>query len=149
MEVVIRPGKIEDVPQALQLIKELALFEKEPDEVITTTASMERDGFGKHPAYILTVAELNKQVVGIAIYFVKYSTWKGKGVYLDDLVVSESMRGKGIGQLLFDHVINYSKSIDAKQMHWQVLDWNEPAITFYKKFNASFDNGWVNCKLNF
>lgn len=149
MEVLIRAGKIEDVPHALQLIKELALFEKEPNEVVTTIASMEQDGFGDHPSYILTVAELNGAVVGIAIYFVKYSTWKGKGIYLDDIVVTESLRRKGIGKLLFDYVINYAKSIDAKQMHWQVLDWNEPAIAFYKKYNTYFDNGWINCKLSF
>lgn len=149
MEVLIRAGKIEDVPHALQLINELALFEKEPNEVVTTIASMERDGFGDNPSYILTVAELNGVVVGIAIYFVKYSTWKGKGVYLDDIVVTESLRGKGIGKLLFDHVINYARSIDAKQMHWQVLDWNEPAIAFYKKYNTHFDKGWINCKLSF
>lgn len=149
MEVLIRAGKIEDVPQALLLIKELALFEKEPNEVITTIASMEQDGFGDHPSYTLTVAELDGAIVGIAIYFVKYSTWKGKGVYLDDIVVTESLRGKGIGKLLFDHVINYAKSIDAKQMHWQVLDWNEPAIAFYKKYNTYFDKGWINCKLSF
>lgn len=149
MEVIIRPGKIEDVPQALALVKELALFEKEPDEVKTTVATMERDGFGANPCYILTVAEWNNQVVGVAIYFVKYSTWKGKGVYLDDIVVTESMRGKGIGKLLFDEVLRYSKTTDAKQLHWQVLDWNEAAISFYKKYNAHFDKGWINCKLNF
>jgi GNAT superfamily N-acetyltransferase len=149
MEVLIRPGKIEDVPQALNLIKELALFEKEPNEVVTTIASMEQDGFGNNPSYMLTVAVLNETIVGIAVYFIKYSTWKGKGVYLDDIVVTESLRGKGIGKLLFDHVINYAKSIDAKQMHWQVLEWNEPAIAFYKKYDTSFDKGWINCKLSF
>lgn len=148
-EVIIRPGKKEDVSQALELIKELAVFEKAPDAVTNTIDAMLHDGFGAEPCYYLTVAELDDKVVGIAIYFIKYSTWKGKGVYLEDIVVTESMRGKGIGKLLFDEVIGFTKSIGAKQMHWQVLDWNKPAIDFYKKYNAELDSEWINCKLYF
>ena len=86
-------------------------------------------------------------MVGIAIYHLKYSTWKGRGVYLDDIVVTESMRGKKIGSVLFDEVVKDSQRLNAKQLHWQVLDWNEPAIRFYKKYNANMDGEWINCKL--
>lgn len=147
--VIIRPGRKEDVPQALALIKELAHFENAPDEVSNSVAAMISDGFGDKPCYYLTVAEIDNNVVGIAIYFIKYSTWKGKGVYLDDIVVTEKMRGKGIGKLLFDHVLHFAKSIGGKQLHWQVLDWNKPAIDFYKKYNANLDAEWINCKLTF
>ncbi len=148
MEVTIRKSLPEDIPQVLNLIKELALYEKAPDEVTNTEADMLRDGFGEQPVFRLLVAESENKIHGIAIYFIKYSTWKGKGVYLDDIVVSENLRGKGIGKKLFDALIDDCKAIGAKQLHWQVLDWNEPAIKFYKKYHASFDSEWINCKLN-
>lgn len=148
MEVNIRKGRPEDIPQVLNLIKELALYEKAPDEVTNTEADMLRDGFGEQPVFRLLVAESENKIHGIAIYFIKYSTWKGKGVYLDDIVVSESLRGRGIGKKMFDAVIAECKSIGAKQLHWQVLDWNEPAIKFYEKYHASFDKEWINCKLD-
>lgn len=148
MPVLIRKGIPEDVPAVLSLIRELALYEKAPQEVTNTEADMLRDGFGPSPVFRLQVAESDGEVVGMAIYFIKYSTWKGKGVYLDDIVVRESMRGQGIGKLLLDAVIRDCGSIGAKQLHWQVLDWNEPAIRFYEKYRASFDGEWINCKLN-
>lgn len=143
----IRKGKKTDLPAVLKLIQELAHYEKAPEEVTNTIEAMERDGFGDNPVFRLLVAEIEEKVVGMAIYFIKYSTWKGKGVYLDDVVINENFRGKGIGKLLLNEVIRDSKNLGAKQLHWQVLDWNESAIGFYKKYDASFDNEWINCKL--
>ena len=148
MTITIRKGLPGDVPQVLSLIRELALYEKAPHEVTNNEADMLKDGFGPDPAFRLLVAESESGICGIAIYFIKYSTWKGKGVYLDDIVVSEPLRGRGIGRKLFDAVIDDCKSIGAKQLHWQVLDWNEPAIRFYQKYQASFDDEWINCKLD-
>jgi GNAT superfamily N-acetyltransferase len=145
----IRKGNKDDLPRVLELIRELALFEKAPDEVENTVKDMEEDGFGQDAAYKLLVAEMDNKIVGIAVYFIKYSTWKGKGIYLDDLLVTEEYRGKGIGKKLFDEVIDEAKKINAKQMHWQVLDWNTPAIDFYKKYGASIDAEWLDCKLHF
>lgn len=145
--IVIRKGIKSDIPAVLSLIKELALYEKAPEEVTNTIEDMEGDGFGAQPVFRMLVAENEGKVVGMAIYFIKYSTWKGKGVYLDDIVVNESYRGKGIGKLLLDGVIRDCKTLGAKQLHWQVLDWNAPAIGFYKKYASSFDSEWINCKL--
>jgi len=148
MQTTIRKGIKADIPSVLHLIKELALYEKAPEEVTNTVEAMERDGFGENPIFRMLVAEAEGNVVGMAIYFIKYSTWKGKGVYLDDIVVNETYRGKGIGKMLLDEVIHDCKNLGAKQLHWQVLDWNEPAIGFYKKYHSSFDTEWINCKLN-
>ncbi|MBS1764116.1 MAG: GNAT family N-acetyltransferase [Bacteroidetes bacterium] len=147
--MLIRKGKTEDVPAALQLIKELAEFEKAPEQVINTEAKMLEDGFGKNPVYRMLVAESEGKVIGIAIYFLKYSTWKGKGIYLDDIVVNENFRGQGTGMKLFEAVRKEAIEEGCRQLHWQVLDWNERAIDFYKKFNAEFDAEWINCKLHF
>ncbi len=149
MNIIVRKGTEKDIAEALGLIKELALFEKAPEQVITNVEQMINDGFGQNPLYKLMVAELNSEVVGIAVYFNKYSTWKGKGLYLDDIVVKESFRGKKIGSLLFEAVMHEAKNTGCKQMHWQVLDWNEPAINFYKKYHAEMDGEWINCKLHF
>lgn len=143
----IRKGTPKDIPAVLNLIRELALYEKAPQEVTNSELDMERDGFGDKPVFSMLVAEKEDKVVGMAIYFIKYSTWKGKGVYLDDIVVNEKFRGQGIGKLLLDEVIRDCQSMGAKQLHWQVLDWNEPAIGFYKNYDASFDTEWINCKL--
>lgn len=147
--LLIRKGTKQDLPSVLDLIHELALFEKAPEQVTNTIHDMEADGFGKNPVFDFYVAELNNNIVGIAVYFVKYSTWKGKGLYLDDLFVTEKFRGKGIGKKLFDIIIEEAKKINAKQLHWQVLDWNTPAIGFYKKYGASIDAEWLDCKMNF
>ena len=147
--LLIRKGTKQDLPSVLDLINELALFEKAPEQVINTVNDMEKDGFGKNPVFTFYVAELNNTIVGIAVYFVKYSTWKGKGLYLDDLFVTEKFRGKGIGKKLFDIIIEEAKNINAKQLHWQVLDWNTPAINFYKKYGATVDAEWLDCKLHF
>jgi GNAT superfamily N-acetyltransferase len=144
----IRKGKKEDLQVLLNLIFELAEFEKAPDAVTNTVKDMERDGFGDKPAFEFFVAEIENKIVGIALYFIKYSTWKGIGIYLDDLIVTEKHRGKNIGKDLFQKVIDEAKKINAKQMHWQVLDWNTPAIEFYKKYEASVDGEWLDCKLS-
>ena len=148
MRITIRKGEKKDIPAVLGLIKELALFEKAPLEVTNTAADMERDGFSDSPVFMLQVAENDSVIVGMAIYFIKYSTWKGKGVYLDDIVVNENFRQQGIGKLLLEAVILHSHELGAKQLHWQVLDWNEPAIKFYEKYKATFDREWINCKLS-
>lgn len=149
MKIIIRKGTKQDIPRTLELVKELALFEKEPEQVITNVEQMLKDGFGEKPVYRLLVADVDEMVQGIAIYFIKYSTWKGKGIYLDDIIVQEKFRGMGIGKKLFNEVMEECKRENCRQLHWQVLDWNEPAINFYKKYNATFDKGWINCKINF
>lgn len=144
----IRKGTKADLPGVFLLINELASFEKAPEAVTNTIAMMENDGFGENPVFGFHVAEVDSEIVGMALYFVKYSTWKGRGLYLDDLIVTERMRGKGIGQKLFDAFIAEAKKIDAKQVHWQVLDWNTPAVDFYKKLGASIEAEWWDCKMN-
>lgn len=144
---VIRKGNKEDLPAVLELIRELALFEKAPEQVTNTLDAMEQDGFGEKPVFGLHVAEMDGAVVGMALYFVKYSTWKGKGLYLDDLVVTEKHRGKGIGTKLLSAYLQVAKEINAQQAHWQVLDWNTPAIDLYKKMGASIEQEWLDCKL--
>jgi GNAT superfamily N-acetyltransferase len=143
----IREGKREDLPQVLELIKELALYEKAPHEVDNTEERMLEDGFGDKPVFEFFVAEADNKIVGIAIYFYSYSTWKGKCIYLEDLIVTESYRGKGLGKALFDKVVEKAKEVDARRVSWQVLDWNEPAINFYKSLDAVLDPEWINCKL--
>lgn len=145
----IREGNKEDLPQVLELIKELAEYEKALDQVENTVNAMERDGFGDNPIFGLFVAEKGAAIVGISIYYYRYSTWKGKRLYLEDIVVTEKERGSGIGKLLFDRTIEHARLTSCTGMMWQVLDWNEPAINFYKKYyNASFDGGWINCSLS-
>ncbi len=145
--IEIRKGTKEDLPRLMELIQELALFEKAPDSITNTIKDMEADGFGSAPVFEFYVAITDNIIVGIALYFVKYSTWKGKGIYLDDLIITEKYRGKGIGKILFDKIIDEAKKINAKQLHWQVLDWNTPAIDFYKKYGADIDATWLDCKL--
>ena len=146
--MIIRPGEKRDIPAAHSLIQELAEYEKAPNEVTTTVASMEEDGFGERPFYEFFVAESEGEIVGIAVYFYSYSTWKGRAMYLEDLVVRESKRRLGIGKLLFDALVKKAKEIGAKRLSWQVLDWNTPAIEFYKKINAEMDPTWVNCRFS-
>lgn len=145
--IVIRQGTIQDVEQVMDLVRELALYERAPDEVTNTEEQMRRDGFGENPAFGLFVAELNDTVVGIALHYIRYSTWKGKMLYLEDIVVRESHRGKGIGSLLFEACMQHCLKMDYAGMSWQVLDWNEPALRFYSKYDALLDSEWVNGKL--
>jgi len=145
----LREGKIEDLPRVLELIKELALYEKAPEQVTNTLDLMEADGFGPNPVYGLFVCEKQPaaEIIGIAIYYYRYSTWKGKRLYLEDIVVTESERGQGAGKLLFDRVMAKSLEANCTGMMWQVLDWNEPAINFYKKYGATLEAGWLNAHL--
>jgi len=145
----LREGKIEDLPAVLELIKELALYEKAPEQVTNTLELMEKDGFGPNPVYgfYVCVQNTTESIIGIAIYYYRYSTWKGKRLYLEDIVVTESERGNGAGKLLFDQVMAKSLEADCTGMMWQVLDWNEPAINFYKKYNATLEAGWLNAHL--
>lgn len=147
MEYRIRKGTPQDIPDTFRLIKELAAYEKAADEVKTSIESMLEDGFGENPAFQLLVATVNDHVVGIALYFSHYSTWKGRCLYLDDLVVEEKYRGNGIGEALIQALMEEARKMKAKRMLWQVLDWNEPAIKFYKRLNATLDGEWINCKI--
>jgi GNAT superfamily N-acetyltransferase len=147
MNYTIRKANKGDASAMLALVKELAIYEKAPDAVEVTLAEMEEAGFGPHAIYSAFVAEINNTVVGMALYYTKYSTWKGKAIYLDDIVVNEQYRRYGIGGKLFEEVVKVCKAMGVRKMDWQVLDWNEPAIQFYKKYNSAFSNEWVNCTL--
>ena len=149
MSVLIRRAKKEDCVAMLGLIKELAIYEKAPNDVTVTLSHFEESGFGNHPVYWAFVAECNNQIVGMALYYIRYSTWKGQKMYLEDFIVSQKNRGNKIGALLFNRLIDEAKEKKLNGIVWQVLEWNKPAIHFYKKYNATFDNEWVNCAFNF
>jgi len=147
--MAIRKGRKEDLSQVLNLVKELAIYEKAPNEVEVTISQMEEWGFGSDKIFDFFVAENNGEIVGIAVYYYKYSTWKGKCLFLEDIIVTENERKNGFGKLLFDAVVQVAKKDKVKRMEWQVLEWNEPAINFYKKTKTVFDDEWVNCKLTY
>ncbi len=144
MNVEIRTATSEDMPSVLELIQELADYENAPDEVVVTVDQLTNDGFGQNKVFDAQVAVINQEIVGFALYYTGYSTWKGRTLYLEDFVIKEALRGKGIGKLLFEKVISIAKSSGAQRMDWQVLDWNDPAINFYKKYNAELDPEWLN-----
>ena len=149
MDIIIRPAKKEDCQRMMDLIHELAVYEKAPEQVVVPFDHFVESGFGPNPVWWALVAEVNSVVVGMALYYVRYSTWKGQRMYLEDILVTEDMRGQKIGSLLFDALIQEAKEKGFNGMNWQVLDWNEPAINFYKKYNANFDPEWVNCSIVF
>lgn len=150
MSVVnIRTAVKEDCPRLLELIKELAVYEREPDAVTVSQEHFEESGFGEQPVWWAIVAELDSVVVGFALYYIRYSTWKGQRMYLEDLIVTEEHRGKGIGKQLLDELIVIARKKGFNGMLWQVLDWNEPAINFYKRYEASFDPQWINVSIDF
>jgi GNAT superfamily N-acetyltransferase len=153
MNVNIRKAIKADCERMMELVKELALYEKAPNEVTVEFNHFIESGFGPNPVWWAYVAEItnednSKQIVGFALYYIRYSTWKGQRMYLEDIIVTENMRGNGIGKKLFDQLILVCKELQFKGINWQVLDWNEPAINFYKKFDGvKFDGEWVNCSL--
>lgn len=149
MSIIIRDAVREDVPTMFELIKELALYENAPEQVTNTVEQMYVDGFGENPSFGTIVSEVDGEIVGMALYYYRYSTWKGKRLYLEDLIVSENMRGKGLGEKLLNATIEKARQTSCTGLMWQVLDWNEPAINFYKKFGARFDEEWVNVHIDF
>ena len=132
----------------MELVAELAKYERAPQEVTVTLDHFIGSGFGTNPVWWAFVAEVEGKVEGFALYYIRYSTWKGQRMYLEDIIVTEKMRGKGLGKLLFERLITEAKEKKLSGIVWQVLEWNQPAIEFYKKYNASFDSEWVNCAIN-
>ncbi|MGC4041253.1 MAG: GNAT family N-acetyltransferase [Flavobacterium sp.] len=149
--MLIRKGEKKDMKAVLDLIQELAIFEKEPDAVEVTVADLEKDGFGEDPLFYTFVAEVNsgsgdseqaKQIIGVALYYYRYSTWKGKTIHLEDLIVKEAMRGSGVGFELYSKIIEQGKIDNVRRIEWAVLDWNTPAIEFYQKSGARILEDW-------
>lgn len=140
----LRKAVKEDCKRLLELIQELADFEKAPDEVTVTMEEFVDAGFGEHPVWEAFVIEADGKIQGMALYYIRYSTWKGRRMYLEDIIVTQDMRGKGYGKVLFEKVWEVCKERNYSGMVWQVLDWNTPAIDFYKKYDAQFDGGWLN-----
>jgi GNAT superfamily N-acetyltransferase len=143
----IRTGRKEDLPRVLELIKELAEYERAAHEVANTVSLMEKDGFGPTPVFGFFVCENENGIVGLSLYYWRYSTWKGKRLYLEDIIVTESERGRGLGKILFDKTMEKALEENCTGMMWQVLDWNEPAINFYKKYGTNMGQEWINCNL--
>lgn len=154
MNITIRPAAKEDCARIMELVHELAEFEKAPQEVTVSFDHFVESGFGQSPVWWAFVAEAPpgqngaKEMVAFALYYIRYSTWKGQRMYLEDIIVTQAWRGRGIGKLLMDRVLEEAKNKQFTGVMWQVLDWNEPAIAFYKKYNATFDAGWVNCNVD-
>ena len=146
--MIIRKGVRKDIPQVLDLIKELAEFENAPDQVTNTIERLENDGFGNQPVYDLFVAESENKIIGMAITYFRYSTWKGKNLYIEDLIINEKFRREGIGLKVFEELKKFAKNTSCVGISLQVLDWNKIGINFYKKLNMKFDKEWVNCNLN-
>ena len=149
MSITVRKGTPNDLNQAFELVQELAEYEKALHEVENSVERMMEDGFGKKPIFEFFVAEENGKIEGVAIFYYRYSTWKGKAIFLEDLVVRKAKRGAGIGKKLLDAIVQEAKDVNARQVMWQGLDWNEPAINFYKKLGTDLDESWINCKLEF
>ncbi|MGZ3867145.1 MAG: N-acetyltransferase family protein [Bacteroidia bacterium] len=149
IDIKIRKGTKEDLPQVLGLVKELAVYERAPNEVEVTVEEMQGWGFGKGSIFEFFVAEDGSKIVGISLYYYKYSTWKGKCLFLEDIIVTESYRRYGLGSKLFNEVARVAKQQKVRRMEWQVLEWNVTALDFYKKYNSNFDDEWVNCKLTY
>jgi len=145
----IRPSVPADVAAMMQLIHELAVFEKAPNEVVANAETLLQSGFQEHPLFVAWVAEKDGLIVGMALCYIRYSTWKGPVLYLEDLIVTESFRVNGIGKALFEKCIAHAKHNNYRRMVWQVLDWNTPAIDFYKGYGAQIEDGWLNASIDF
>ena len=144
MEIKIRRAASKDCPRLLELIHELAVYEKAPQEVTVSLEHFEKSGFGEQPVWWAFVAEDEKGIQGFALYYIRYSTWKGQTLYLEDIIVTAERRGEGIGGKLFEQILAEAKERKLVRVGWQVLEWNEPAINFYKKYKASLDPEWIN-----
>ncbi len=138
----IRKATKNDMPQVLELIQELAIFEKEPDAVVVTVDDLVRDGFSENPLFQCFVAEVENEIIGMALYYYRYSTWKGKTIHLEDLIVKENKRGTGAGFALYKEIIKQGKAENVRRIEWNVLDWNTPAINFYEKSGAKVLGDW-------
>jgi len=147
MKIIIRKGVKEDLSSVLELIKELADYEESLEKVTITLEELESDGFGDHPWFWFLVAEDNNKIIGLSFYWIRYSTWKGKLLFLEDFVIKEKYRRDGIGSKLFEETIKICKTLNLNGMIWQVLDWNSPAIDFYQKYDAQISKNWLNGKL--
>ena len=148
MESIIRDARKEDMPAVLELINELAAFEKEPEAVITTVETLENEGFGENPLFHVFVAEVKGRIEGMALVYYRFSTWKGRTLHLEDLIVREEMRGTGLGNALFRKVIEYAESQSLKRVEWVVLDWNQHAIDFYERSGATILKGWYTVQMD-
>lgn len=146
--MIIRKGIPEDMPAVLELIKELAVFENEPNAVVITADDLVNDGFSEQPLFYVFVAEIASQIVGIALYYYRYSTWKGKTIHLEDLIIQQNMRGSGLGYALYSEVIKQGKKDKVRRIEWNVLDWNTPAINFYKNSGAIILDDWKVAQMN-
>ncbi|WP_029034488.1 GNAT family N-acetyltransferase [Salinimicrobium terrae] len=148
MDTKIRDARKEDMPAVLELIKELAVFEKEPDAVITTVETLEKEGFGTNPLFHVFVAEVEGQIEGMALVYYRFSTWKGRTLHLEDLIVREKKRGTGLGNALYKKVIAYAKEQGLKRVEWVVLDWNQHAIDFYERSGATILKDWYTVQMD-
>lgn len=148
MNVNIRLAERSDCPRLIELVRELAEYERAPQEVTVTPEEFEAAGFGHYPVWKAFVAEVDGAIEGFAIFYTRFSTWKGCRLYLEDFIVAEKMRGRGLGKILFEQVIREAKTGGYNGMVWQVLDWNEPAINFYNKYEAGIEAGWLNGSLS-
>lgn len=149
MNITIRRAEKTDCERILELVKELAVYEKAPDEVTVSLEHFTECGFGDKPVWWAFVAEIDGKVEGFTLYYLRFSTWKGLRMYLEDFIVTEKFRCNGIGKQLFDRLVEEAKERKLNGIVWQVLEWNEPAIQFYKKYQADFDGEWVNCSISF
>ena len=146
--MIVRKGEKNDMPAVLDLIKELAVFEKEPNAVVVTESDLVRDGFSENPLFYTFIAEVEGQIIGMALYYYRYSTWKGKTIHLEDLIVKENKRQFGIGKALYDAVLTYALKEKVRRVEWVVLDWNKPAIDFYIKSGARILSDWETVQMN-
>lgn len=148
MSINIRKATKQDMPIVHELIKELAIFEKEPDAVEVTILDLEKDGFEENPQFMCFVADGEEGIEGLALMYYRYSTWKGKVLHLEDLIVRESSRGKGLGTALLNEVVKFGKAVGVRRISWEVLDWNTPAIDLYEKKGANVLRDWHVVQLN-